>query len=271
MRSGMNRAMLFSGAPGGRQLMDRIWYYAEGAQPIGPLSLSDLKAVLSRIPHAQDVVVWRDGFLNWQPAKDIPELLAVVIKPPPLPSVPPPLLTVPSVSAGKSASAAAQDTHAAESASQNAPDSAQDKAAQPARQYEFRVTRLWYFLLSLCLPLILSLVFASIGITQTSFLVFPYYIIVFILTIGRLHDTGSSGWTSLLLLVPIVNIIVWVWLLFARSGEAYAYQPKQGERVTHHRLGIGTIAAIITSAKAEVKFDNGTTKRIPLRDLRRWG
>lgn len=39
------------------------------------------------------------------------------------------------------------------------------------------------------------------------------------LTVARLHDTGSSGWWSLLLFVPFVNLVVWIYLLVAPSAE----------------------------------------------------
>jgi hypothetical protein len=68
--------------------MSDVWYYAEGDKSVGPLTLSELKTILSRVSDARDVLVWRDGFSSWQTAKIVPELAPVVIKPP-LP--PPPL------------------------------------------------------------------------------------------------------------------------------------------------------------------------------------
>jgi hypothetical protein len=78
-----------SAAQGG--LVDTSWYYAEGAEQIGPLSLSDVRAALSRILDASGVLIWRYGFSDWQLAKNVPELADIVIKPPPLPSNPPPV------------------------------------------------------------------------------------------------------------------------------------------------------------------------------------
>ncbi len=66
--------------------MTKIWYYAEGDKSVGPISLADLIAILSRVSIAQSVLVWRDGLPNWVEAKDVPELAVHVIKPPPLPS-----------------------------------------------------------------------------------------------------------------------------------------------------------------------------------------
>lgn len=68
---------------------DDIWYYAARDQSVGPISLSKLKQVLSRTSGAKDVLVWRDGFANWEKASSVPELADHVIKPPPLPAPPP--------------------------------------------------------------------------------------------------------------------------------------------------------------------------------------
>jgi GYF domain 2 len=60
-------------------------YYAEGDKPVGPVSLADLIAILSRVSDAQSVFVWRDGLAGWKRAADIPELRAHLVSPPPLP------------------------------------------------------------------------------------------------------------------------------------------------------------------------------------------
>ena len=74
--------------------MSDVWYYAEGQKSVGPLSLADLTAILSRVSNAKDVLVWRDGFEQWQRAATVAELAAFVNrppKPPPLPPSPPSL------------------------------------------------------------------------------------------------------------------------------------------------------------------------------------
>jgi hypothetical protein len=65
--------------------MTRNWYYAEGEKSVGPLSLADLIAILSRVSKAESVLIWRDGLSNWVEAKNLPELAPHVIKPPLLP------------------------------------------------------------------------------------------------------------------------------------------------------------------------------------------
>jgi hypothetical protein len=68
--------------------MDDIWYYAEGDKSVGPLSLADLKAVLSGVSNAKSTLVWRDGFSSWVKAENVPDLAPYLVKPPPLPTSP---------------------------------------------------------------------------------------------------------------------------------------------------------------------------------------
>jgi YidC/Oxa1 family membrane protein insertase len=71
--------------------MSDAWYYADGEKPVGPLAFADLTAILSRVSNAEDVLVWRAGFEQWQRAVSVAELAAFVIKPPKPPHLPPPL------------------------------------------------------------------------------------------------------------------------------------------------------------------------------------
>src|SRR2546423_140895 len=71
--------------------MENVWHYAEGSKSVGPISVADLTTILSRVSNAKDVLVWRDGFSNWEKAENVPELAAFAIKPPPLPNSPPPV------------------------------------------------------------------------------------------------------------------------------------------------------------------------------------
>jgi hypothetical protein len=71
--------------------MSDIWYYGDGEKSVGPLSLADLAKTLSCAANAKDVLVWRDGFEQWQRAETVPELVALMFKPPQPPPLPPPL------------------------------------------------------------------------------------------------------------------------------------------------------------------------------------
>jgi hypothetical protein len=63
-----------------------IWYYADKKQPVGPFSLADLKADIQKIPNWKDLLVWRDGFTDWQKAESVNEILALFVTPPPIPT-----------------------------------------------------------------------------------------------------------------------------------------------------------------------------------------
>ncbi|MDT8447048.1 MAG: DUF805 domain-containing protein [bacterium] len=55
-----------------------------------------------------------------------------------------------------------------------------------------------------------------------------FYIASFFMAIKRFHDLGNSGWLALLILVPVINFFVYLYLLFARGmyGEnAYGPDP----------------------------------------------
>ena len=53
----------------------------------------------------------------------------------------------------------------------------------------------------------------SILIMVVAYIVFFYYAIVF--TIRRLHDLNQSGWLSLLMLVPVVNVLFMLYVMIA--------------------------------------------------------
>jgi uncharacterized membrane protein YhaH (DUF805 family) len=123
-------------------------------------------------------------------------------------------------------------------------------AAEPGPYYKFRVTRLAYFVWFLCVLLVvflvgLSLVIAAQGAAAPgvagpwskwaaqnskdllSLLTSIATVIGFILSVGRLHDIGHSGWWTLLLLVPILNVGVSLYLFFARSADVRSTKPAQ--------------------------------------------
>lgn len=71
--------------------------------------------------------------------------------------------------------------------------------------------------------------------------------------------------------VPIVNFFVWLFLVFWPSTEAsfagVTANLKQGDRVMHYRLGMGTIVATV-GPSAEVKFDGKTSiRRVSMKQL----
>jgi len=50
------------------------WYYLSSRGHIGPLSLEELKETLAGFQNRKDVLVWSEGFPNWERAENVPEL-----------------------------------------------------------------------------------------------------------------------------------------------------------------------------------------------------
>ena len=82
-------------------------------------------------------------------------------------------------------------------------------------------------LVGIVLPIGVAIGFAMaiLGIEETSIkqrlfelvLLIPLTIILFSLTIRRLHDLDKSGWYALVLFVPVVQVVLVIWLLY-KSG-----------------------------------------------------
>jgi hypothetical protein len=45
-----------------------------------------------------------------------------------------------------------------------------------------------------------------------------FWAVYFILAVGRFHDIGSSGWWAFSFWWPVINLIVWAYLLLAPSA-----------------------------------------------------
>jgi uncharacterized protein DUF2569/uncharacterized protein DUF4339 len=73
--------------------MSELWYYAEGGETRGPLSLADLVGNLSQASDPEKVLVWRKGFENWKPVSAVSEVAGQMIRPPPLRPPPPPVVS----------------------------------------------------------------------------------------------------------------------------------------------------------------------------------
>jgi len=71
--------------------MTDLWYYAEGEETRGPLSLSELLPLLSRIADPRRVMIWHHGFDEWKAAEDVREVAQQLFRPPPLRRPPPPV------------------------------------------------------------------------------------------------------------------------------------------------------------------------------------
>ena len=61
----------------------------------------------------------------------------------------------------------------------------------------------------------------------------PTLVLSFVITIRRLNDKNKSGWLSLLNLIPVVNFVVALWLLFGPGDEgANEYGPPPCKNTT---------------------------------------
>ena len=78
----------------------------------------------------------------------------------------------------------------------------------------------------------------GIGVTAIISIILVYlipFIVGIILARRRLHDLGQSGWLGLLFLVPLVNLIFGLYLLFApgmKEANQYGLRPKPNTVVT---------------------------------------
>lgn len=57
-------------------MADAVWYYAHGDKEQGPVTLAQLKGLLSSGKIQPDDLVWKDGLDDWVPSESVPELKA---------------------------------------------------------------------------------------------------------------------------------------------------------------------------------------------------
>jgi hypothetical protein len=65
--------------------MTDTWYYSYNEQRVGPFSLAGLNAALQRISDRKDLLVWRNGFSEWQRPENVREISTFLPTPPPIP------------------------------------------------------------------------------------------------------------------------------------------------------------------------------------------
>lgn len=115
-----------------------------------------------------------------------------------------------------------------------------DYHTEPFYSQRGRIGRIRYLaygvLMGLCFSLLMSVLGAVVGVifgqvTSLDFtvaglilygvLVVGQLYVAFVPSIRRLNDLNRTGWLSLLLLVPVVNFLLWLYLVFARGDEGY--------------------------------------------------
>jgi Protein of unknown function (DUF2569)/GYF domain 2 len=60
------------------------WYFADGEESVGPMSLAELQATLATLRNPGQVLVWCEDFPRWMRAREVPELRKQTVKPPPI-------------------------------------------------------------------------------------------------------------------------------------------------------------------------------------------
>lgn len=69
--------------------MSKAWYYAKDGNQIGPVPSDELKSLLRDGTIGPDDLLWREGFPDWRPARQVVDFAKLGIEPPstaPLPS-----------------------------------------------------------------------------------------------------------------------------------------------------------------------------------------
>lgn len=84
--------------------------------------------------------------------------------------------------------------------------------------------------------------YASITGIATITAYIPMMIFFFIIAKRRLNDMNQSGWLSLTILIPLVNIFIGLWLLFGRGTEG---QNNHGPAPIANSTGVKVTAIIM--------------------------
>ncbi len=91
----------------------------------------------------------------------------------------------------------------------------EDETPQEVKIFSIRgrIGRVRYIGYSIGLSILIMLVGAALGAVTFGIGIFIAYIALmvmqFMLTIQRCHDFDTSGWLSLLVLIPLVNLVFW--------------------------------------------------------------
>jgi uncharacterized membrane protein YhaH (DUF805 family) len=87
--------------------------------------------------------------------------------------------------------------------------------------FKGRMGRVRYIVNFMGFYILMGVVGAALQAADINFLVFPigaaYIVISVMLTIQRCHDFNTSGWLSILLIIPIVNFFIF-WLVPGTDG-----------------------------------------------------
>ena len=200
------------------------WHYTDrtGAQ-VGPVSISELKSLISEGKIPTTGLAWTEGMDDWQSFSQIETLKTISVSPP------------------SSAIGTASTTTPAPSATTNpyTPPSAQSNrfTSFDLEYAEYGgIRRLNYFLRNVLLTIgfviiIAIIVFTSISAGTKNFAVsaiilmivaaIGFIVLSFLFSIRRLNNIGLSGWYVLFFFVPLVGSILSIALLACPEGYAH--------------------------------------------------
>ncbi len=68
------------------QVFERMYYYANGKEPVGPLNIDEIEKLIKKKSVTSDTLMWTNGMENWVKAKEIDEVESLfnLLTPPPL-------------------------------------------------------------------------------------------------------------------------------------------------------------------------------------------
>ena len=126
-----------------------------------------------------------------------------------------------------------------------------------------------YFLVGIVVGLASSLMFSSQAVQPLFFgLVFIIYIAAFVFLISiakrRLNDFNASGWLCLLYIVPVVNFILLLVLLFMpgdKTSNNYGPMPSKSNSTTLAAAAIASVMVIVILAAIAIPAYKDYVKR----------
>lgn len=85
MVNSMNLTMQNMSIPGSISAMhtNKMWYIGINGNPTGPLSEIELTKMLLHKEINKESLVWTYGMSGWEPIKNVPDVLKIIIKLPP--------------------------------------------------------------------------------------------------------------------------------------------------------------------------------------------
>lgn len=197
--------------------MQGAWYYAERGEAKGPFTFELLGKHLLSIREPESLLVWRHGLAAWTAALDIPELAVFISRPPPVPA------------------ALYQEMGAPR------PELEEPVTSLRTAFFSFngRMGRSEYVGVLVASLVAFAIVVAAVdaipnakddplmnaGLIGAAVL---FMWVRFASSSKRFHDYDRSAWSCLGFLVPIVNIFLFIELIFRRGDpEANQYGPPQ--------------------------------------------